>query len=519
MKILTAAQMREVDRRTIEAGIPGIILMENAGLRVVEFLVERFSPLGKHRIAVFCGKGNNGGDGLVIARQLHARELAGTLDVVLGVEPEDLKGDAAANYRMLVAAGGEVHRELPEDRRDPTIVIDAVLGTGLDGPASGRALELIEQIEDLRLGGAKVVAVDIPSGLPSDSGAPVGEHVMADFTVTFTAPKPAHVLPPNCDLCGEIVVRQIGSPWEYYEGDEAIWLSVSENWAFAHFVGSRTHDAHKGSLGHVLVIGGSRGKTGAAAMAGLAALRAGAGLVTVASAESAIPVIASHTMELMTEPLPETETGGISLRAFDYERFAEILERKTVLALGPGIGTHPDTVSFARRVYAEARQPLIVDADGLNALAGMEDWTAAGPRILTPHPGEMTRLTGRSTDEVQADRAAIARDFAMRKNLTLVLKGHRTVIAFPNGQVVINPSGTPALATGGTGDILTGMIAGFCAQFPGQRNDAVAAAVWLHGRTGELGAEEWGEECLIATDLLKYLPEAMEECAEALDEL
>jgi len=519
MKVLTAAQMREVDRRTMEAGIPGIILMENAGLRVVEFLIERFSPLREHRIAVFCGKGNNGGDGLVIARQLHVRGLAGTLDVVLGAEPEELKGDAAANYRMLTAAGREVHRELPADRRDPTILIDAVLGTGLEGPATGRALELIEQIEDLRLDGAKVVAVDIPSGLPSDSGAPLGEHVMADFTVTFTAPKPVHVLPPNCGLCGELIVKQIGSPWELYGSDDSIWLSLPESWEFAQFVGGRSQDVHKGDLGHVLVVGGSRGKTGAPAMTGLAALRAGAGLVTVASAESAIPVIATHAMEFMTEPLPETETGGISLGAFDYDRFARVLERKTMLALGPGIGTHPDTAAFVRRVFREAEQPAVIDADGLNALAGIEDWTAAGPRILTPHPGEMARLTGLGTEEVQADRVGVARAFAIEKRVTLVLKGHRTVVAFPNGQVYVNPSGTPALATGGTGDILTGLIAGLCAQFRVYRDEAVVAAVWLHGRAGELGAEEWGEECLIATDLLKHLPEAMEECAEAFDEL
>ena len=519
MKVLTAAQMREVDRRTIEAGIPGIILMENAGLRVVEFLIERFSPLREHRIVVFCGKGNNGGDGLVIARQLDVRGLAGTLDVVLGAEPEDLKGDAAANYRMLIAAGREVHRELPAGRRDPTIVIDAVLGTGLEGPATGRALDIIEQIDDMRLDGAKVVAVDIPSGLPSDSGAALGKHVTADFTVTFTAPKPVHVLPLNCRLCGELMVKQIGSPWELYEGDDSIWLSVPESWEFAHFVGVRSLDVHKGDLGHVLVVGGSRGKTGAPAMTGLAALRAGAGLVTVASAESAIPVIATHAMEFMTEPLPETETGGISLGAFDYGRFARVLERKTMLAIGPGIGTHPDTAAFVRRVFREAEQPAVIDADGLNALAGIEDWTAAGPRILTPHPGEMARLTGLGTQEVQADRVGVARAFAMQKQVTLVLKGYRTVIAFPNGEVIVNPSGTPALATGGTGDILTGMIAGLCAQSPAHRDQAVVAAVWLHGRAGELGAEEWGEECLIATDLLKYLPEAMEECAEALDEL
>jgi NAD(P)H-hydrate epimerase len=224
-------------------------------------------------------------------------------------------------------------------------------------------------------------------------------------------------------------------------------------------------------------------------------------------------------MEFMTEPLPETDTGGISLRAFDYGRFNAVLERKTMLALGPGLGTHPDTIAFARRVFREAEQPMVVDADGLNALVGLDDWSAAGPRILTPHPGEMSRLTGMSTAEVQADRAQVARAFAMERKVTLVLKGYRTLVAYRDGRVSVNSSGTPALATGGTGDILTGLIAGLHAQFPACPDEAVAAAVWLHGRSGELGAEEWGEECLIASDLLKFLPEAMEECAEALDEL
>ncbi|MBI4873259.1 MAG: NAD(P)H-hydrate dehydratase [Acidobacteria bacterium] len=513
MKVLTAAQMRAADRRTIELGIPGLILMENAGLRVVEFLLERFAPLSDHHVAVVCGKGNNGGDGLVVARQLHTRALAGRLDVVLAADPASLQGDAAANYRMLLACGCPVAREFEHEMTQASIVVDALLGTGLNGPAAGEMVDWIERI-NLEFAGAAVVAVDIPSGLPSDSASPIGDYVHASHTVTFTAPKIAHALPPNCEACGDLLVASIGTPEELCEQDPELYLSLAEPKWFEHLFWPRDSAAHKGDFGHVLVAGGSRGKTGAAAMAGLAALRAGAGLVTVASAESAVPVIAAQAAELMTEALPETESGAISLRAFDYDRLARMIERMTILALGPGIGTHPDTVALARRLYAQAALPVVVDADGLNALAGMEDWSAAGPRILTPHPGEMARLAGLSSAQVQADRTGVAREFAVARKVTLVLKGQRTVMAFADGRVWINPTGTPAMATGGSGDILTGLIAGLAAQFPEQQEEAVAAAVWLHGRAGELGAAELGEKCLLATDLLDYLPEAMEECAD-----
>ncbi len=289
MKVLTAAEMREVDRRTIELGIPGIVLMENAAHRVVEFLVERFAPLSAQRIVVLCGKGNNGGDGLAVARQLLTRFHPQALYVVLLAAPEELKGDAAANYQMLDACGCPVLQEIPAEARTATLVIDALLGTGITGPATGRMLEAIREINN-GFPLAKVVAVDIPSGMPSDSGEPVGEMARADYTVTFTAPKVAQVLPPNCDHVGELVVGAIGSPAELYDD---VWLSEVEPAMFRGLLAPRPPDGHKGTFGHVLVVAGSRGKTGAAAMAGLAALRAGAGLVTVASAESAIASIAA----------------------------------------------------------------------------------------------------------------------------------------------------------------------------------------------------------------------------------
>lgn len=510
MKVLNSSQMREVDRRTMELGVPGPILMENAGHRVVEVMAELLAPLAAHRIVVLCGKGNNGGDGLVVARQLHTRIKPKSLAVVLAAAPEELRGEAAENLRMLQACGCGVSREISPEMRDATIVVDALLGTGIKGPASGRMLELIREI-NAGFPRAKVVAVDIPSGLMSDTASTEGESARADYTVTFTAPKVGQVLPPGCNRVGNLRVCPIGSPPELYENDDSIFLSLVEAGRLGRLFRPRAPGSHKGDFGHVLVIGGSRTKTGAAAMAGLAALRSGAGLVTVASAESAVAVIASHSPELMTEPLPETEAGSVSLRSFDYERLGPIVEKKDVVALGPGLGTHHETVAVVRRLAAEISQPLVIDADGLNALAGTE--FRGRNLVLTPHPGEMARLTTKSVGEVQADRVGAARNFAMERRVTLVLKGQRTLLALPDGRVWINPTGTPAMATGGSGDILTGMIAGLLAQFPEEPELAIAAAVFLHGRAGELGAAEMGEKALVATDLLQFLPEAMDECA------
>jgi NAD(P)H-hydrate epimerase len=518
MRVLTAAQMREVDRRTIEMGIPGVVLMENAGHRVVELLAEKFAPLSSQRIVILCGKGNNGGDGMVVARQLFTRYRPASLDAVLFGAPEELQGDAARNYTMLAVCGCPVRREVTADMRAATVVVDALLGTGIRGPAGGEMLAAVQEINH-GFPQARVVAVDIPSGMPSDSARPLGEQARADFTVTFTAPKPAHVLPPNCDAVGELRVAAIGSPPELYEGDATVYLSVVQPRWFLPLLAPRPRGAHKGNFGHVLVLAGSRGKTGAAAMAGMAALRAGAGLVTVASAETAIPVIAGHCAELMTEPLPETETGGVSLRAFDYGRLPGIAERKDVLAIGPGMGTHPETVALVRRALDEFRMPAVVDADGLNALAQGGIPAPEGLRVLTPHPGEMARLSGRQVADIEADRVASARDFATGHRYVLVLKGQRTLIGFPDGRVWINPTGTPAMASGGSGDILTGLLGGFLAQFRDQPELAIAAAVYLHGLAGEAGVRELGEKPLIATDLLRFLPAALEECVRFPDRI
>ncbi|MGA7240190.1 MAG: NAD(P)H-hydrate dehydratase [Bryobacteraceae bacterium] len=490
MRILTAAEMRAADRRTIEAGIPGIVLMENAACRVVEFLAGHFAPLEDQRITVLCGKGNNGGDGMAIARQIHVRFPGAALRVELFCDPAELAGDAAANFNMLEAA--QVMRA-DGGARCPTLVIDALLGTGVTGPATGRALEGIRKINALAAdGGAKIVAVDIPSGLPSDSGEPGGEFAHADYTVTFTAAKPCHVFPPNCDHVGALTVTPIGTPASFYDNAQ---LELVEPAMFRELLAPRPPDGHKGTFGHALIVAGSIGKTGAAAMCGIAALRAGAGLVTVASDPAVLGQISSHAPELMTESIANLRQAG---------------KGKTVIAMGPGLGRTPETEATVQQALKEFAQPMVIDADALTGEIRGEGRV----RVLTPHPGEMARISGKSAAEIAKDRVGVARAFACEHGVTLVLKGHRTAIAFPDGRVWINPTGSPAMGTGGTGDVLTGMIAGFLAQFAAKPDLAVAAAVYLHGLAGQIGARALGEKCLIATDLFDYLPDAMEECAQ-----
>jgi ADP-dependent NAD(P)H-hydrate dehydratase / NAD(P)H-hydrate epimerase len=496
--ILTAAEMRAVDAATIELGIPGIVLMENAAHRVVEFLEREFAPLSEQRIVVICGKGNNGGDGLAIARQLYTRYRPKSLDVVLAAEPDELQGDAAANLAMLRACGCTFSREITARMGLASLVIDALLGTGVEGPVRGAALEMIRRM-NAEFPLAKVVAVDLPSGIVSDSGHLTGEYVRADFTVTFTAWKVAHVISPACYAMGEMSLGAIGSPDHLMDNCR---LLVTGREDFRPLFVPRAKDSNKGTFGHALVIAGSRGRTGAAAMCGLAVLRSGAGLATVATAESALAQVAAYAPELMTDALRETGSGAIVDQEIE-------LGKKSVVAIGPGLGTATPTVELVRRMFAECPAPMVVDADALNALAGT-DWNGGRHfRVLTPHPGEMARLTGDTISEVQTDRLGCARALAREKRVVLVLKGEKTLIALPDGRIWVNATGSPAMATGGSGDVLTGMIAGMLAQFPKTPELAVAAAVYLHGRAGELGAAKLTEQAFLAADLLTFLPDAI----------
>ena len=472
MKIVTAAEMREIDARTIAAGLPDLVLMENAAHRVVELLERVFPSLATQRILIFAGKGNNGGDGLAIARILWTRFAPSALDVVIPI------GINAAHPQLaLLRASGftAIHTAIPTHVRTATIVIDALLGTGLSGPArEPYAAEIAEINSGFPL--AKIVAVDLPSGMNADTGVAAGAVVRADYSVTFTAPKLAHLLGQGL---GQITVSPIGTPTAMLD---EIRLCENEPSLWRHLFAPRPVEGHKGTFGHVLCIGGAQGKTGAIAMTGLAALRMGAGLVTVATTATSLP-----TPELMTIPLAD------DWNALSYDS----------IAIGPGLGPDPFVPSFV----AACPVPMVVDADGLSALADAMPTAFAGPRVFTPHPGEMARLLGRPV----ADRLADAQHFAATHGVIVVLKGHRTVIAHPDGRTALNPTGSPAMATAGSGDILTGLLAALLV-----RTDAwtaTLAAVYLHGLCGELAAAELTESCVVATDLLRYLPEAIRRSA------
>jgi NAD(P)H-hydrate epimerase len=519
MKILTAAEMQRIDLLTTEGyGVPTLTLMENAGRGVVEFLLARLAPLKDHRIVILCGKGNNGGDGLVVARLL--REQGLRPHVLLFSAPTDLRGDAAANYARLlpsgppdIIAGPVTWRAMAPTLTNTTLFIDALLGTGLARPLEGFLLEVVRDI-NTQFPAAQVLAVDLPTGISADSGELIGEYMRADFSVTFTAPKVAHVFPPACECMGEWVVKQIGTPAEALERDPGLVLSYADRQGVAWIGKQRASAANKGNFGHVLILAGSIGKTGAAAMAARSALRAGAGLVTVATARSAVPIVATLGVEFMTEALPETDDGAISLGALDGPLLDNLVARKTVLALGPGLGAHPETALFVRTVVNKYSLPLVLDADGLNAFAGFMEFfrqnvRSTGATVFTPHPGEMARLTGMTIAEIQAQRVAVAREFSQQFGVTLVLKGFRTLIASPDGQITVNSTGNPGMAKGGTGDVLTGLVAGLLAQFPAHPvGEVAAAAVYLHGLAGDLAAGELGQHSMLAGDLLEKIPAA-----------
>ena len=514
MKIVSAAEMREIDRVTSERfGVPSLTLMENAGTAVAAFVLSHY-PAAK-RIGIICGKGNNGGDGFVVARKLH--EAGKDVRLLLLAERSELRGDAAEMFTKLplapvIASSSEpLKAEAARAVFDAEVLVDAILGTGFRPPVSGVYAEAIAAMNDTS---SPIVAVDIPSDADADvMGEQVGAVARADAVVTFTAPRPAHVF--GMLTTGPTVVASIGSP------DEAVISSLRLNLITARevapLIGPRPAASNKGNFGHVLVLGGSTGKAGAAAMAGMAVLRAGAGLSTVATAKSVLATVAGFHPELMTEPLEETGAGSISGRALQQGRMDSLAKGKTVLAIGPGISRDPETADFVRAVVKKYNLPVVLDADALNAFEGRAEELKSrpGPLVITPHPGEMARLTGLTVAAVQRDRLNVARSFASEHQAIVVLKGHRTLIAQPDGTVWVNTTGNPGMATGGTGDILTGMVAGLIAQNPDRIADAVIAAVHLHGLAGDVARESMGEHSMVATDLLTALPEAFRRTRQA----
>jgi len=537
MKALTAAEMREVDRLTTERfDVSGLALMETAGKSVAEVFLEQYThkntePPG--RVCVLCGKGNNGGDGFVVAR--HLREEAEHVEVYLFAQPEELRGEAAKNFQRWLHPAGRVTLILTEAEWEEAwpqiaaseVIFDALLGTGIRGAASGLFAQAIEDLNRLSQNAtaahpAWIVAVDTPSGLPSDGEAAAGPVVHAHLTVTFTAPKLGQLISADAGSCGQLVVRSIGSPAALVEeiGKSRVrWAGPDE---FAGLPLVRAAEAHKGSYGHVLLVAGSVGKTGAAVLAGQAALRGGAGLVTLATPEPALATIAAAQAEYMTEPLPATASGTIAADAVRLGRFAAALHGKTVLAIGPGVSTHPETQEFVRSAVAHTDLPIVLDADGLNAFAG---YVALLPKrksahlVLTPHPGEMARLLGISTAQVQENRVQTALEAARQWNAHVVLKGFHTVAASPAGEVFINTTGNASLAKGGSGDVLTGLLAAVIGQF-GTREflRVLALGVYLHGLAAELLSQQSDASGILAGEVAHAIPFARRKLLQELQE-
>jgi len=511
VRVLNTQQMREADRQTVEVvGLPSIVLMENAGRQVVTAMESAFDALASMRVAVLCGRGNNGGDGFVVARALIDRGVSAR--VALIGESSALKGDARTNYAVLRAldidvleiadAGAwELHGA---DLLDVDLIIDALVGTGLTAPLSGLYQTVVE---DINATPAPVVSIDLPSGLSADSPERIGPAIDATLTVTLAAPKLPLVLPPGEVLAGTLVIADIGIPSAVVNGIDGPWVELLTKETMRALVPPRAPQSHKGDYGHVLVVAGSPGKTGAAVLAARAALRSGAGLVTIAAPAGCLALLAPHGPEFMTLALIEDAAGLVDPAAVE-----QVLEFDAdVIAAGPGLGRSPGVRAFVRALAEQCPAPLILDADAVVAFAGEPDRLLARDGvdlILTPHPGEMAALTGLSVEDLQANRLSVARDFASTHRAHVILKGHRTIVATPEGQTFINLTGNPGMATAGSGDVLLGVVAAWTAQLM----DAEAAcrlAVYLHGLAGDLAEADEGDVALIAGDIVDRLGDAV----------
>jgi hydroxyethylthiazole kinase-like uncharacterized protein yjeF len=512
MKVLAAAEMGEADRRSVEAGVPIAKLMDNAGRAVARFCEKHFA--GDGLIVVLCGKGNNGGDGCVAAR--HLAVSGRSVRVALLASPADFKGDAAAALQALRNLNRCEVREVTDEAtlreavRAAVLIVDAVVGTGFKPPLRGLAATARGVVEARAVA---VVAIDLPSGWDADSISQRNEEAFpANAVVTFTAPKMAHIFGHlTRGTFDAVVVADIGSP------SDVVQSSANLTWAGAAKALTekpRDVDGNKGKFGHVLVVGGSWGKSGAPAMASVAAMRAGAGLVTAAVPSSILAIVAGVATELMCVPLAERD-GSVELANVEPQSLEKLLKGIKVVAVGPGLGTDGEASEFARALVERVSVPMVIDADALNAFAGKTDLLRQaakgdGPRtlMLTPHPGEMARLVGLTVKEVEADRIGIARKFATEHGVTLVLKGWRTLIAHPDGRIAVNTTGNPSMAKGGSGDILTGIVAAMVAQYPEDVASAVEAAVFLHGLAGDFAVRAQDEHTVLALDTVAHLWEA-----------
>ena len=510
MKVVTANEMRNIDSQTInEIGIPGIVLMENAGLGVVR-AIERDFPVSRFsNVSIFAGKGNNGGDGLVIARHLVNRGYH--VNTYLLSEPDKFSGDALTNLQIaqktltLEFILSDEHLEKHKASiTQSDLIVDAIFGTGLSGPVRGFAGSVIEFLNSINI---PIIAVDLPSGLDADYGRVKGLCIRASMTVTMALPKRGLLLYPGAEFVGKLEVADIGIPKSVVESQN-IPVNLIQSSYVKKMIPPRPKDGHKGLFGRVLVIAGSVGLTGAASMASQSALRVGAGLVTLGIPESLNPIMEVKLTEVMTLPLRETGEQTISVKA--YDQIMPLISNMDVVAIGPGLTRNLETESLVRTLCKDINIPKVIDADGLNAIVADKDVLKEldDHTVLTPHPGEMARLIDKPISEIQSDRINIALNFAKDNNVVIVLKGVPTVVATPQGEAYLNTTGNPGMASGGTGDVLTGIIAGFIAQGLDVKKAAILG-VYVHGLAGDLASIEKGEAGMIAGDLLDQLPRAI----------
>lgn len=518
MKVVTAEEMGEIDRRTIAAGVPSLELMENAGRAVIKAIKSRYAPLKGKRVSIFCGRGNNGGDGLVVARLL-ARKKA-KIKVFMLAKKEELKKDPKTNLSRVLKQRIEVIemgiscklKEFEPEIKKSDLIIDAILGTGIKGVPKGLEAKAIKFINTLK---KPIVSVDIPSGVEGSTGRVSGEAIGADLTITFGLPKIGLVIYPGAGYVGELEVADIGISQRFLK-DKKIKINLTTRKEISFYLKARRPDTHKGTYGHLFVVAGSVGMTGAATLTSqaaslcFAALRSGVGLVTLGIPKSLNEIMEIKLTEGMTLPLPETRKKTLSLKA--EEEIRKFSQKVDALVLGPGLSTAKETQQLVKKLIKKISLPLVIDADALNALAGYLSLLRSATRdrrpvIITPHPGEMARLIGRTAKEVQENRITVASDFAKRYKVIVVLKGARTIIADPGEDIRINPTGNPGMASAGVGDVLTGMIGSFLAQGR-EPLEAANIGVYLHGLAGDLACQEKGEESLIASDILEKLPQA-----------
>lgn len=511
MKILTAEKMRTIDRIAIEeTGIPGIVLMENAAFRVIEVIKNRYNLTQHSKVGIVVGKGNNGGDGLAVAR--HLSNMGTGVRIYIIADKKKISGDAKINLGIVEKMGLQIFEinnsasfhKIKTKIIHETLLIDSILGTGTSKPVTGLYAEVINFVNSLQ---KPVLSIDIPSGLSADAGIITGDHIRADITVALAHPKMCHFSYPAAESCGDIEVVDIGIPNFISDSSDEDCMIITEEYIKRSFP-VRSANSHKGTYGHLLAICGSTGKGGAAALSTASALRVGAGLVTLALPESLNSSFETELQEIMTIPLHETAEGTISEKA--YEKIMNSLGDKKGVLMGPGLTTNDSTSKFVLRVIRESKTSILLDADALNIISDnmncLKKRTA--PTILTPHPGEMARMWGVTAREVQSDRMEFAVKTSLEYNAYVVLKGAGTIIAVPDGSVYLNTTGNPGMATAGTGDVLAGMISGFLVQGFEPVNASIFG-VYFHGLAGDIAAGNFGEYSLTAGDLIHHIPDAI----------